>query len=97
MSSSERQPIRGLSTCSACRQPIVWALTMKGKRIPLNPDPNEKGNLALTRTVDGHLVAIFVAPSDFQISPRYTSHFANCPGAHNFRKPRKRSGQMRQP
>ena len=34
-------------TCSACHQPVKWALTVNNKWIPLDPGPNPDGNQAV--------------------------------------------------
>lgn len=35
------------STCSGCYEPIVWAVTENGKRMPLDYEPSEEGTFAL--------------------------------------------------
>lgn len=66
--------------CRSCRAPIVWARTLKGRRIPLDPEPGPAGNLVIN---DG--VAI-TAPADAPAGIRFTSHFATCEFAHTHRK-----------
>lgn len=37
----------GRTKCSFCRSSIAWALTQNGKKIPLNPDPDDGGRVLL--------------------------------------------------
>lgn len=97
MNAIDRQPLRALTRCAACGASIAWAFTTKRRPIPLNPNPTRYGNLILTRTSTGQLVAMFAQLGDARSEPRFTSHFATCPEADKFRAPRKRSGAMRQP
>ena len=39
-------PSHGLGTCTACRQPVRWSKTARGKSQALNPEPDEQGNVA---------------------------------------------------
>ncbi len=40
-------PQYGPSRCHACRAPIVWALTEAGRRMPVDVDPVDGGELEL--------------------------------------------------
>jgi len=76
--------------CSACRQPVVWAFTAKGKRLALNPDPDPAGNQAayrdhrptwLTRQLkDGE--------EPFTWERRHMPHVATCTGLQRRTAPR---------
>ena len=35
------------STCPTCWQPIRWTITAAGRRMAVNPDPDEGGNTAV--------------------------------------------------
>jgi hypothetical protein len=35
------------TTCRSCSAPIVWAVTAKGKRMPLDAVPHPEGNVRL--------------------------------------------------
>lgn len=63
--------------CRTCGAAIEWALTEKGKRIPLNPGSHDNGNLVVG--ADG------VARSTDE-RPARLSHFATCPQADEHRK-----------
>lgn len=70
----------GQSRCSACGAPIQWCKTINGKSIPMDPDGDEHGNMTILD--DG--TAIHVKPEDGY--GLYTSHFATCPNAEEFRR-----------
>lgn len=71
-------------TCSTCLAPIIWARTEQGRAIPLDAEPNARGNLVLDGAVARHATA-----ADAVLErPHYTSHFANCKDAALHRKPR---------
>jgi hypothetical protein len=78
-------------TCAACGASIFFAQTERGKRIPIDWDPVDGGNIRL----DGQMAVVEskrsrgMAPLDG--GPRYTSHFATCPQAADFRTNRKRN------
>jgi hypothetical protein len=67
--------------CRSCDAPIVWALTEKGARMPLDAEPTPAGSLVL---VDG----IARRPQIGEDVPylQYVSHFATCPNADRHRK-----------
>ena len=47
--------MRDLGTCRSCGAPIVWVKTAKGKKMPLDREPNEAGNITL---MDGAAVVV---------------------------------------
>jgi hypothetical protein len=59
----------------------MWALTDKGRRMPIDPAPAEDGNLVLTL---GNPNYVRVDPT--WPGPKYRSHFASCPGAATHRR-----------
>lgn len=73
-----------LVPCRSCRKPIFFALTEKGHRMPIDPEPRMDGSLIVTEEVDGPTCR--AAPLDFS-GPRFLSHFATCPQAAQHRKP----------
>ncbi len=66
------------SICKGCGAPIVWAVTEHGKRIPLNKP--EKRFLLFAGTDTPHV------RDRALMTDTYTSHFATCPKADEFRK-----------
>jgi hypothetical protein len=66
--------------CSACRKPVLWALTVNNKRIPLDPRPDPDGNQAAYRDGTGgyrtRQLKDDQEPSGYE--RRYMPHFATC-------------------
>jgi hypothetical protein len=80
-----------MSSCRSCHARIRWAMTPQGKRIPVDAEPVENGNLALHVDVSLDLVAVPVAPGQTFIGDdgkRYVAHFATCDDPARWRKPR---------
>jgi hypothetical protein len=86
-----------MSRCRSCDAEIVWAVTDSGKRIPVDAEPVDGGNVLLSdrgvqagpRTPLATAVGKRVQPSLFgDDSLRYTSHFATCPHADTHRRTR---------
>ena len=44
------EPAPASPTCRSCRAPIIWAQKMGGDWVPLDPEPNERGQWVLLRT-----------------------------------------------
>lgn len=95
---NERRPPRGvrMSECRDCCDPIVFVLVDTGRRIPCNPLPDDRGNVAAR--VIGHNLHGFVISKDkapTQTGPgsgfypyRMVPHFATCEEQkHNQPKP----------
>lgn len=71
------------ATCHSCGAPIVWVHTEAGKRMPIDPEPVDGGNLILDRR-DGPRVTV---ATEGNLPPcGYVSHFATCPQAGKWRK-----------
>ena len=74
-----------LSTCRSCDAPILWVVTEKGKRMPLDPEPTEDLQLGafikLRVEPNGDKVVHFLKPDERSPSAkqRYSSHFQTCP------------------
>jgi hypothetical protein len=71
-----------VSRCRSCGAEIVWAMhEFTRRRMPLDAEPIEAGNVALE---DG--VARVLRPNSPYQGPRYVSHFATCPNAKEHRR-----------
>jgi hypothetical protein len=81
-----------VSTCKSCGAGITWAVTSNGKRMPLDPEPVEDGNVVLHPSLNGGPpVATVLSPSPGDPPPvfaRYVSHFVTCPHADDHRRTR---------
>lgn len=84
--------------CRACGAEIGFIKTVAGKTMPVNPDcdmyiPNPKGPCWYV-TPDGYVKNGFKVNEEKDgVEFGYTSHFATCPEADKFRKPRKKDGR----
>lgn len=82
-----------MSTCGSCGAEVVWAVTPAGRRMPVDAEPVDGGNVILhpgiargdapTATVVGKAVAPALFGDD---APRYVSHFVTCPNADAHRR-----------
>lgn len=69
-----------VGTCSGCGAAIVWVVTRAGKRMPVDAKPEKRVVLD-----DVHATG---EPPQAQVVDTYVSHFATCPKAQRFRKPK---------
>jgi hypothetical protein len=77
-----------VSLCRTCGASIQWVETERGKRMPIDSRPSEQGTIVLRhRFAEPPLAIAGVPPEAFPGEPRYTSHFATCPQAADWRKP----------
>jgi hypothetical protein len=73
-------------TCRYCGADVLWAITPKGRRMPVDPEPRPDGNLAVYRDHLGQLRARVVTRSISGEYPREPyerpamPHAATCPG-----------------
>lgn len=69
--------------CRRCGAEMLWGVTAKGKRMPIDLEPREDGNLAVYRdhaqTLRVRVLAAGEAPQAYE--RRGMAHFATCPGA----------------
>lgn len=79
-----------MSVCRSCGAPILWAQTVNDRRIPIDADPVDDGNLVLTYPSPGTALALVVDPAQTTLGdpPRYISHYVTCPDADSWRKHR---------
>ena len=77
------------SECNSCAASIIWTVTHKGKRMPVDAQPVENGNIRLRHDEDG-IIAEYPGkehPSLFEAPrTRYVSHFSTCPDRDHWRK-----------
>ncbi|GAA2364819.1 hypothetical protein [Streptomyces carpaticus] len=70
------------STCRSCAAPIIWAVTPRQQRMPLDALPDPSGNVAVHRDVAGRLRARVVSgerPTLEGSERLHMPHFASCP------------------
>lgn len=94
----ERGDGLGPSSCKACGARIIWALTDRAKRAPIDADPTERGNMVLWYDTGGEeagkprvssIAAIeLVTGKPVPPAERRLNHFATCPEAERFQPER---------
>lgn len=72
-------------TCRSCDAAIFWAVTERGRRIPIDVEPVANGNITLSDFSDG-LRATYLRKDETTRHDRYVSHFATCPDAKTHRR-----------
>ena len=88
------------TTCASCGAAILWAITSRGKRMPLDAHPSDAGTYYVfagtgVRFLDPLQAVAISLTSDVRVGygrrtdrPKFVSHFATCPNAAAHRKPR---------
>jgi hypothetical protein len=79
------------TVCKRCKQPILWALTANGRPMPLDAEPDPKGNVKLSEqrgttpraAVLGGTARDEAAERGEQL---YMPHHATCAFAKEFRR-----------
>lgn len=86
------------SACAACDATIRWAITHRGRYIPLDPHPADDGNIELLDDVIPtdkgalHRARVHGASPQLELAveipagERFVSHFVTCPDADRFRR-----------
>ena len=74
--------------CGSCKRPVIWTLTDRDKRMPVDATPSTAGSVALSM-LDGQVRSRVVEVKlRFGRRDLHTSHFATCPDAAKHRRPR---------
>jgi hypothetical protein len=81
----ERQKRQAATKCKSCFAPIIWAVTTGGKRMPLDYDENEAGNVFYYERTGRCDVKTQQTPTP-PGATRHFSHFATCPNASDHRR-----------
>lgn len=76
-----------LDTCTACSARIRWVITIGDRRMPLDPQPHEDGNVVPVVVDGGQRRARVLTGAELPAQvPAYRSHFVTCPNAAEFRR-----------
>lgn len=85
---------RNTGECRSCGAPIIWTITERGKRMPVDAEPRNTGfpagdppgNVRLRLDQSGTLESTVVGGGRLDVchtyNDLYTSHFATCRGTH---------------
>lgn len=87
------------ATCRSCPTDIAWAVTTAGKRIPLDVEPLEAGNIEVRPDGHGGYIARVLRAGDHASvgADLFRTHFETCPNADQHRRPRTTTGKRSQP
>jgi hypothetical protein len=67
------------ATCQWCGQPIRWMTTEKGRRMCLDPEPTQAGNVALVDLEEGQRARVLTAAELYEWRGRlWMPHSATC-------------------
>lgn len=75
--------------CARCGAPVAWVKTVRGRNLPLDPEPSDsplEGNFAIGHGGVAHYVRdsarmrAFNAEGTHSEFPIYVAHFASCAG-----------------
>lgn len=81
-----------IGRCRGCGRPVMWVVTEKGRRMPLDPRPSEQGNVVIDPEEDNvaRVFRDFDAAEYWRVQHDargpYTCHFDTCPKADEFRR-----------
>lgn len=79
-----------LADCRSCGAPVIWTVTERGKRMPVDAEPTPDGNIRLEQSTGGAPLTAVYLPSGtgslLAAGERYTSHFATCEQAGEWRR-----------
>jgi hypothetical protein len=75
-----------MGACRTCHAPVLWAKTIKGRTIPVDPTPVPDGNLIVEhRDGKGSPVFRVLRKGEPTAADRYRTHFESCPNADQHR------------
>lgn len=77
-----------IEPCGSCKAPVIWAVLASSRRIPIDAEPCEQGNVSLSRQPYGVLATPVKAMLAFGRKDLRRSHFATCPNAQKHRQER---------
>jgi hypothetical protein len=81
-------PMAETAKCRSCGAAIRWVVVAgSGKRMPLDAEPSERGNVRVAGNGEAHILdAVFAADARSAGVPLFLSHFATCPEAAQHRR-----------
>lgn len=81
-----------MTKCKYCRAEILWAISEKGHRIPLDPSPADNGNIMLDFQPGGVPIATVLGQPEKATGPLWIAHFATCKKLKRNKKKAKEPG-----
>ncbi|GGG04426.1 hypothetical protein GCM10007304_18160 [Rhodococcoides trifolii] len=91
---------RDVTSCKACGARIFFAETKTTERMPVNVEPDDRGNLAVYAGTGNKVHANVIRPGQAAGMraaglPTFVSHFSSCPRADEFRRKARRDNADR--
>jgi len=78
-----------IENCRSCEAPVIWAMTERGKLMPVDAEPSKDGNVQLKpRVAVAPLAEVLSVAKCFGKTQLRLSHFVKCPQAKQWRTPR---------
>lgn len=71
------------SRCESCNAEVIWTETVNGKKMAVDAEPVENGNLRVFES-EGRVLSRYSFKDEE--GPHYQAHFASCPDAEKWRK-----------
>ena len=75
----EEMPANAVQRCASCGAEIVWVLTDRDKRMPVDADPAPEGTYAVRRVGEVLRISVVSAKLAFGRRDLHRSHFVGCP------------------
>jgi hypothetical protein len=75
-----------VTRCRSCGQKVIWAVTERGKHMPVDAEPHPAGNITLIPRPDGGATAHVLQKFESAGGELYRSHFVICPNASDWRR-----------
>lgn len=78
--------MKRVAECRRCHAEMIWCRTGRGKKMPVDAEPSSEGLFVIEGDEQDPLVRRL--PNDMAATytgDKYTSHFATCPNADEFR------------
>lgn len=75
--------LEGEGRCRWCNKPMQWARTERGKSMPLDPNPSERGNVRVVNGVATVLGGLELHAAQEANEVLRISHFATCQSPFN--------------
>ena len=86
------------SRCRDCGLDVLWIHTRDGKRMPVDPFPDESGNIAArpygVQYVDAHVIRDGKSPAGYRV---FMPHFATCLTRRKAREAARKAAPQPQP
>lgn len=67
-----------MPTCRSCPAEIIWAVTPRGKSIPIDAEPNPDGNVELLPPKPGTRAPVAVVHGQPPLAAEHPIHMPHC-------------------